>query len=436
MNQLFSYSKSTSKKTLGIYFFFIICILIPFYRVRIQFDFRLYVTLLFFINYFIEGNIAIVNNKSVQLFHYLLFYFWLLLTSLFSFNYEYSYLFLNYYFFEFLFFLLVLKYINNYEKLYLLSKVIILGYFFQLFIVFMQFLGFESFYLNKIENLNQNTGMGNQDKVGIRYWGSFGEALSLSTYLTSIGIGFLVFLFEAGINKSKIIIFFFIALFFVYLTGSRSGLAVFVLTFFSYMYLNRRKDLIIYISFLSCIVIAIFSFNMEKLILLNSNLSRFKDLRESDFRYRLWTEGFKIVVDSPLYGSTIGCLNYKLKEYSLLPSFVETINATGHAENAYLTMLFSTGIIGFCLFLYIVLYPFNQIKHYQLILDKENDTKLLKLLKSYKYAYISILFCMMFEPSVGMNFNSTLHFMLLSGVIIAFGGIIKSNLINKKLFIS
>ncbi|MBC3795329.1 O-antigen ligase family protein [Spirosoma utsteinense] len=313
-----------------------------------------------------------------------------------------------------------------------LSKIIIASYVLQMFIVLMQYLKFESFYLNDVENLGLNTGMTQNSSGGIRYWGSFGEALVLSTYLTSIGIGVSVYMIS--VFKKNIVTYILILtiIFTIYLTGSRAGLSIYIIMICVYLFLSKVSSLFMIIGLILFVLIGS-QFSILSFIGASENLSRFAQLQGNDARYVLWTKGFNIIYNNPIFGSSIGCLNYSLKEHNLLPGFVSTINASGHVENSFLTILFSVGIAGFLFFLGLVFYPLTLIRRYHLM--TLSDMSLYKAItKAYTYSYISLLLCMFTEPSVGVHMRSSMVFIIMNALVCCLAKIyvIDNDMLNSK----
>lgn len=392
-----------------------IVFLIPFYRVQIQYDFRFYVGILYLIYVLSNNNILITVSRYIHLKTHFAFYLWVFITAFFTVNIDFSIQYLVNYFFVSIFFLLVIHFIDTYQRVIFISKVILASFVLQLFIVTMQFLGYEEFYLNDIENIGLNTGITDANVSNVRYWGSFGEALVLSTYLATIGIGLTVYMISVYRRKFFTYALLCFTIFCIYLTGSRAGLSIFVIVMGVFLVRSRIINRPLLVAVLSLFAIAGYYF-FDLVIQADANLARFSQLREGDMRFKLWTDGFSIIVNSPWVGSAIGCLNYSLKYYNILPAYVSNINASGHVENSYLTILFSTGIMGFVLFVGIVRYPFVLMKNYHLkkmYIDKPYRN----VLRAFTYSYTTILLCMVTEPSVGIHMLNTMLFLLINGLI-------------------
>lgn len=398
--------------------FFLFCgivFLIPFFRVQLQYDFRFYIGILYVMHIIFTNKLVLETDKIFNFKNHIAFYLWILLTTFFTSNLSYSIQYLTNYFFLATFFLFTIYYITNYARLILTLKVLVASFILQIFIVIMQFKGVEAFYLVDKENIGLNTGMNEASTGSVRYWGSFGEALVLSTYLTTIGIGLALYLIAQLRSKVVSCVVISVIFFAIYLTGSRAGLSIFSILLITYIYRERivkRSTLVL----ASVLFIILGYFYVGSILIADANLSRFSDLREGDMRFKLWTEGFKIIANSPLYGSTIGSLNYSLKEYNLLPDYATTINASGHVENSYLTILFSTGVVGFAFFFYIVRYPFILIKKY-LPIDNLKISGRKNLLKSLIYSYTALLLCMFTEPSIGVQMRNTMLFMFINAIV-------------------
>lgn len=396
-------------------FLYAIIFLIPFYRVQIQYNFQLYIGIAYFIYLVSTNNFLIKTSKNLSLKTYAGFYIWTAFSTFFSVNFDYSFQYLINYLFISIFFLLAVHYINSFEKVIIATKIIVASMALQIFIVYMQYVGVKSFYMNDVNNLGLNTGMTENSTGIVRYWGSFGEALVLSTYLTTIGVGLSIYLLSKYKNNLFTYIVIFTILFSIYLTGSRAGISIFLLMITVFVFRSRifKNPITVAVLFL---LVLVGYYYFDFVVQSNANLARFSQLKEGDIRFELWTKGFSVLTDSPWVGSSIGCLNYSLKKYQLLPDYVTTINSSGHVENSYLTVLFSVGIIGFIFFLGLVKYPFDLIRKYHLNKLPE-DVPFRILLRASTYSYTALLICMFTEPSVGVHTRNTVLFMLANALI-------------------
>jgi len=271
-----------------------------------------------------------------------------------------------------------------------LNKSLLIGLGIVIFIVLMQFLGIKAFYLTQIDDLNQNTNFENAtNSFEIRYWGPFSSSLILSTFFVGLSVFFLhLFSFRYKRFYSSLFLFG-LFLLLVFLTGSRSGLLLFV--FFGIYILIKvygisRKTLIAFTG----IILAFFFVFFEK-IQNTYFLSRFESF-ERDWRFIAWLKIPELLEVNYLFGVGAWNINPYLFDLSIAPPYIlNSKGLFGHVESIYLTVLVSTGLIGFYFF---IVFLFGQ----KFIL--RNKKYLTEINKSGKYAYYSLLTCGFFEPSI------------------------------------
>lgn len=164
----------------------------------------------------------------------------------------------------------------------------------------------------------------------------------------------LYFLYIGDIlNKMKsrnwyLIIIFLLTLIAVFLTFSRSALLMLIVGSFVYLFLIKRKKLILILLGAIIIFALIFSskFNIE-----NINL-----FREASVTARLdnYSTAIKIIADHPLLGIGFNSYRYAKETYGIKMGWTKApSHADAGADNSFLFILATTGIIGFAAYIYL-----------------------------------------------------------------------------------
>jgi len=286
----------------------------------------------------------------------------------------------------------------------------------------MQLLGFESFYIYDPEKLNANTGLseGNETAL-VRFWGTFGNSLTFSSYLSIIGI-FLFTTYHRNLNKkikSFSYLVFGFALYSILLTSGRTALMALGAGVFVYCLINSWKKTTI-TSLAIIFLLFIFSDTIIKL-LLDSGLgmvSRFTySGNDKDFRLQLWTRGLSLFLNNPLLGIGPGNLTIQIAPI-IKPIYDQSKESLtipwGHVENSYLSVLYTFGVLGFSCFFYMLyksfIYCYNSLR---VSLSKQVKDLSCSLLCTWIVIYINMVSNPAFVTDYRM-ISLTLFFVALS----------------------
>lgn len=230
-------------------------------------------------------------------------------------------------------------------------------------ISYFQFLGDERFYIYEIDKLNDNTQI-NSNVDLIRIWGTWGNSLTFSNYLSVAGIITSVYLLfiKSKFNFLASIIIFLVVILGLILSGGRIATLSFVLIYFIgfWAYSKWNKKVIICTGLIFFILIFGFYNNISKFDYFYRYLNVKEDFQTG--RVDNWELGVKVFKDSPIFGTGVGNLNTKLSEKfgQSMASNVKNFYG-GHVESVYFTILATYGIIGFFSFLLIIFYSLKSI---------------------------------------------------------------------------
>ena len=355
---------------------------------------------LFFLLYSLKNRLwNYYKNIFVILFS--LFYFWLIIRSLFSLEIIYS-LEGTLFYFRYLFFSLGVFYLFN--SMPDLAKKLGLSIFITLLLVgadgyFQWITGF---------NIFGWTAAGRTDRLA----SFFGDELILGGYLarlTPVGLGLLVYAYKPTKIKITLGLFFLIYID-VLIFGSGERAAFFFITLFSFLLIFLSNNYKIYrlVTFLiSSIIIT-----SVTLLVPASNLKVKETLSQattntvvpyapySPLHEEHYIVAFKIFKDNPVFGQApnmfdILCLE---KKY-----YYSVEGCTSHPHNSYIQLLAETGIIGFCfLLLSFLTVSFILFRHF-LGIVKINNYKL----PEYMIFLLSGLFIMLWPLiPTGSFFNN------------------------------
>jgi O-antigen ligase len=293
----------------------------------------------------------------------------------------------------FLFYFVLKCNLNSYKVTRQLTLTLFLTLGIVVFIVIMQFLGVQAFFMSDVDKFNGNTNFEEaKSSFEIRYWGPFTSSLILSTFFVSLSCYFFSYLMCTK-SKGWVKLLTFLAFAGLILsTGSRSGFIIFLFSSL-FIYKQLKGFSIKFWLSLSLIVVGTIYF-ASNFIQQSYFYSRLQN-SDSDYRYVVWTHIGDLFLLNPVLGVGAWNLNTHLKDLNILPGFIDKNNLAsfGHIENTYFTVLTSTGIIGFFFFISFLLGPFYRNK-------KNVSTLYSPFINSSKYAYISILLCAFFEPSL------------------------------------
>jgi hypothetical protein len=351
----------------------------------------------------------IYRNKVIKSFA--LFFLFCVVTSFFSSNIELSFEQLVQYSLYFLFSFILLKYTETtgLNVIYIAFGFSLLS---SIIIAYCQFIGLTSFYIYNVIDLNDNTMMHYDAFEKIRAWGPFGNSLTLSSYLSILGIVISVYFLS---NKKKIDIFyslfFFTTTFFgIIISGGRTACIAFLLCYLlAFILIKKNKSVFIAIM----LIFSFFSFSDK---LLDSQIfSRFLDSK-NDFkegRYDNWVKGIDIFYDNPIIGCGPGNLNTALQNHSHLRNSKVRLFAGGHVESVYVTILATYGILGTILYFIIIYSSLKLIKIKSDIIHSPYKISLL-------FGWIVMLLNMITNPAtiIDIRLGLVLFLLLILPVII------------------
>lgn len=293
----------------------------------------------------------------------------------------------------FLFYLIFSKSLVSYQLVKRYNTTLLATTSIVFFIVLMQVLGVQAFYLSDVDKLNGNTNFEQASSTfEIRFWGPFTSSLILSTFFVGLGTYFYTYL---TLVKTKTWLRLLVVLLFtttIILTGSRSGIFIFLLTAVL-VYLKQKGIFQRLVFLIGGTIMSIIVFG-SKFVQESYFYSRLQN-SDNDYRYLAWSHLGDLFSINPVLGVGAWNLNVHLKKLNILPGFVDPNNlaAFGHIENTYFTVLVSTGLIGFYFFMHFLIGPlFNQKNKVPSIYTPFNIAG--------KCAYVSILCCAFFEPSL------------------------------------
>ncbi|WP_266364913.1 O-antigen ligase family protein [Tellurirhabdus rosea] len=295
-----------------------------------------------------------------------LFFFTSLISSLTVSNFDLSIAVLSDLIFYYVYYRVLLVVIKS-NKIDLIPKTLFFVLIVSVFIQTMQFLGYEQFNIYTSEKLNQNTGLEYEGiDVVIRYWGPFGNALTFSSYLAISGVFLFIYYRNSQGKGSKFISYLslLISLYSVVLTAGRTALVSILVSLLIYIFIKRKsqKNLIAIILFSLAVTLTIGFDKIEGLSDLGV-VNRFTNLSEDgNFRWKLWLDGFKLFLNNLLFGAGPGNLNLELANYADSSMFMDVQVRNfpwGHVENAYLTVLYTFGLLGSIFFFFIIFKPFQ-----------------------------------------------------------------------------
>jgi hypothetical protein len=362
----------------------------------------------------------IYNNKVIKSFA--LFFLFCFITSFSSSNIELSFEQLVQYSLYFVFSFILLKYTETtgLNVIYLAFGFSILT---SIVIAYFQFIGVNKFYIYNVNDLNDNTMMHRDTFEQIRAWGPFGNSLSLSCYLSVVGIVVSVFLLsiKRQFNICYSLFFFTITFFGIIISGGRTACIAFLLCYlFAFMLIKKNKSIFV-------AILIIFSFFSFSDMFMDSQIfSRFLDSKD-DFkegRYDNWIKGINVFYDNPIIGCGPGNLNTALQSQNHLHNNKVRLFIGGHVESVYVTILATYGVFG--AFLY-----FNTIY---------SSLKLFKIKKgiihnSYKisllFGWMVMLINMVTNPAIIIDIRLGLVLFLL--LILPVSIIKKENLLFKRI---
>lgn len=343
-----------------------------------------------------------LKEKWVLIF--LLFYFWLIITTTQQLNLE-NFL-KSIFYVRFLFFSLgIVLILNTKKKFYLfLASIFFTILFIQIDILIQFFYGKDIFgYLTSNE---------------VRHSGPFGKELIAGGFMAKFfGICFFIFFLYLQIKKIQsyetILSLYLISfLFIVFITGERMAFLLSLLIVFL-IFINETKirKKIFYLFIIFSILTSIFILNNEKYFnrYIKQNLIQtgfnYKDVdyKLSDSIYfRLWTTGYVFFKQKPIIGNGLK-FYYNDCEYS--EKYFKEIKLTNctHPHNIYLDIIGATGIIGLTLYI-LFLYYLYKIAKSKILLREEINYAL--IFKGSFYSFLILMWPIKTSGAFFNNFNS------------------------------
>jgi len=220
----------------------------------------------------------------------------------------------------------------------------------------MQFTGNKLFFIQSEESLNQNTNI-DSASWGIRVWGTFGNALTFSNYLSVVAILICTKTIFSTKNTLFSFFLFLFTLIVLFLSGGRTASISFALIYlialFKFSPIKNKGFIIVSIGSL-----LISTFFLSSIVPSFEIFSRFIDSKD-DFEYGRWYKwlsGMDIFYNNFLLGVGPGNLNLALRKYPVNEITSESVYFLGgHVESVYISILATFGITGFGL-LSILLY--------------------------------------------------------------------------------
>ncbi len=295
---------------------------------------------------------------------FVLFYLWLIITTLQQLNIEHSLKSIAY--IRFLLFSLgIMLILDNSKKFNLFLLSIFITIFFVQFDILVQFFfGKDLFgYIPSNE---------------VRFSGPFGDELIAGGFMTKfLSITFFclfLFLEKSKIKNSYLILstYLFLSLIIIFLTGERMSMLLALLIFLVIFLLEKklRKNLFVFIILFS-LILSYFVLQNEKYYnrYIKQNLIQMGmvydgvnySLNDSIY-FRVWVTGLNFIKQKPLTGSGLKFYYHNCNHDEKFFKNVKLANCI-HPHNIYLDIIGATGIIGFFLFLFFMISLIFSIKN-------------------------------------------------------------------------
>jgi len=325
---------------------------IPFYLTTVLIPFIL---LIFWGKISLKSFFTATHKYSIWLFLFLLS---AIMSSFFAENIDLSIKQLSNFLICFVFFksILVLSENISHDSLKHIYNSLLVGLLISCFIGIMQFTGNKLFFIQSEESLNQNTNI-DSASWGIRVWGTFGNALTFSNYLSVVAILICTKTIFSTKNTLFSFFLFLFTLIVLFLSGGRTASISFALIYlialFKFSPIKNKGFIIVSIGSL-----LISTFFLSSIVPSFEIFSRFIDSKD-DFEYGRWYKwlsGMDIFYNNFLLGVGPGNLNLALRKYPVNEITSESVYFLGgHVESVYISILATFGITGFGL-LSILLY--------------------------------------------------------------------------------
>ncbi len=285
----------------------------------------------------------------------------------------------------------------------LIPKIMLWGFLSSVFIQTMQLYGVQAFYIYAEDKLNTNTGLfyENTDRV-VRYWGTFGNALTFSSYLAIFGLFLFAYYNSSLQKKARRLSYLVLALtiYGVLLTAGRTALVSVLVGLLVYTFIKDwKKALVLVVSLVA--VLLLFSAVLDQFLSGASQgmYQRFTSLGDDkSYRTEIWERALPVLLDHPVFGTGPGNLQTQIAPLirTIRVNDKEALNlAWGHVENTYLTVLYMFGLSGFACFMYMLVKSF--LYSYRAI-TRNNHPVVRQVAYGLTAAWISILINMIANP--------------------------------------
>jgi O-antigen ligase len=155
-------------------------------------------------------------------------------------------------------------------------------------------------------------------------------------------------IYKSNKHRRYLIIILLFTLIAIFLTFSRSALLMLIIGTSVFLFIIKRKKLILILIGSIMLFALIFS---SKFYVENMNL-----LREASINARLanYSTALKIITDRPLLGVGFDSYRYAKEMYGIKTGWVDApSHADAGVDNSFLFVLATTGVIGFCAYLYL-----------------------------------------------------------------------------------
>ena len=375
-------NKDLNQRFNPLYFSFILLLLIPTSLISGPFIPDLFIStigiLVIFLFFKTEYKKYFYNKFT---FFFIIFYLYILISSLTSSNILFSLSSSLFYFRFFLFAICVWIIFDNYNIKYIFFSILI-----PLLILFVDGT-FQYLYGYNLIGIP----LGQQDRVS----SFFGDELKMGSYVVRF-MPIIIAIFFTIYNKNKNPIYFnsiiLISFFIVIISGERTALSMSLLIiiytiYFSYSFFKINFFLIMSI-FIMFILMIYLDYNIFFRFIIKT-LSQFNFLSEnfdlmnlnilSEHHQDIYKSAFNIFLDNKIFG--IGPKMFRIE----CASYISNLDpCTTHPHNFYLQILSETGLIG--LFFILIFYIYLLYSLYKILVNKKNNLNII-----YSFALLSLL---------------------------------------------
>ncbi|ARK12564.1 O-antigen ligase family protein [Fibrella sp. ES10-3-2-2] len=308
------------------------------------------------------------------------------------------------------------------------------------FVQTMQALNFTAFYLYDVNKLNDNTGMGydSDDRI-LRFWGTFGNSLTFSSFLAISGVFVFVYLRNSQKRVERIFsyILLVISLYGIILTAGRTALASVIISLIAYSIFKNKKKAFLITTIMVIVVLLSGAFIEQFLsgssISIFSRFVNFDD--DKDFRTELWRLSLPVLLNNPLFGTGPGNLTTQIAPLIQRIYVVESATKVypwGHVENTYLTVLYTFGIVGFSCFAYMIQRSF----YYCFQGVRSNNLQIKQISYALLSAWVAMVINMVSNPAFVSDYRMIAFMLLMVAFSIVVGMYSKTYLPKKIRYVS